>query len=363
MAVQSNLSRFVSYNHSRTNFLGRITMGRTFNTEEVLKILKDCYITDSVQTLRKWIREGKIIAIGSPFKQEGYTIKEEDLKSFIEEERPGFLDILKVYHQVNDKIPLGITLIINRREPESVTLIEAPEEEMEETALLETNSNELGTILEILSELEQQMQELKGIVEEGKNEVSKDKELEKLVDVKIQQIKNEITNDVMEELNGQGSVVSSTINKEKNWGRHGKKSEEEFVAFLRKDCWNPRPELGKLKGDMNKRFKEEAKKCYSLFYNEAGLFRDGELFNENEKKLELKIVVNKQEIVIKAENRKELMEQYFELAFLPMMQSGEVNLENDLFPIWDDEENDGDIEILDLADKIKLDEDKKADVT
>ena len=42
-----------------------------------------------------------------------------------------------------------------------------------------------------------------------------------------------------------------------------------------------------------------------------------------------------------------------------MMQSGEVNLENDLFPIWDDEENDGDIEILDLADKIKLDEDKK----
>ena len=37
-----------------------------------------------------------------------------------------------------------------------------------------------------------------------------------------------------------------------------------------------------------------------------------------------------------------------------MMQSGEVNLENDLFPIWDDEENDGDIEILDLADKIKL---------
>ncbi|HDX9641099.1 TPA: helix-turn-helix domain-containing protein [Bacillus mobilis] len=65
-------------------------MGRTFNTEETLKILKDCYITDSVQTLRKWIREVKIIATGSPFKQEGYTtIKEEDLKSFIEEERPG----------------------------------------------------------------------------------------------------------------------------------------------------------------------------------------------------------------------------------------------------------------------------------
>lgn len=363
MAVQSNLSRFVSYNHSRTNFLGRITMGRTFNTEEVLKILKDCYITDSVQTLRKWIREGKIIATGSPFKQEGYTIKEEDLKSFIEEERPGFLDILKVYHQINDKIPLGITLIINRSEPKAITLIETPEEEREETVLLETNSNELGAILEMLSELEQQIQELKVIVEERKNEISEDKELEKLVDVKIEEMKNKITNDVMKGLNSQVSVVGSTINKEKKLGRHSEKSEEEFVTFLRKECWNPRSKLGKLKGDMNKRFKEEAKKCYSLFYNEAGLFRDGELFNENEKKLELKIVVNNQEIVIKAEIRKELIEQYFELAFLPMMQSREVNLENALFPIWDDEENGGDIEILDLADKIKLDEDKKADVS
>lgn len=39
-----------------------------------------------------------------------------------------------------------------------------------------------------------------------------------------------------------------------------------------------------------------------------------------------------------------------------------MNLENDLFLIWDDGENDGDIEILDLVDKIKLDEDKKVDV-
>ena len=86
-----------------------------------------------------------------------------------------------------------------------------------------------------------------------------------MVDIKIEQIKNKITNDVMEELNSQVSIVSSTINKEKNLGRHGKKSEEEFVAFLRKDCWNPRPELGKLKGNMNKRFKEEAKSVIRSF--------------------------------------------------------------------------------------------------
>ncbi|MGG2064186.1 helix-turn-helix domain-containing protein [Bacillus sp. S14(2024)] len=338
-------------------------MGRTFNTEEVLKILKDCYITDSVQTLRKWIREGKIVATGSPFKQEGYTIKEEDLKSFIEEERPGFLDILKVYHQVNDRIPLGITLIINRSEPKAITLIEAPEEEMEETALLETNSNELGTILEMLSELEQQMQELKRIVEEDKNEVSEDKEFEKLVDVKLEQLRNEIKNDVLDELKSQTSVVKSKTNEAINDKRHVKKSEKEFIAFLRRECWNLRSELGELKGNMNKRFKEEATKGYSLFYNEVGLFRDGELFNENEKKLELKIIENNQETVIKAEKRKGLMEQYFELVILPMMQSGEGNLENDLFTPWGDEEIDGDIENLDLAGKTKLDEDEKADVS
>lgn len=88
------------------------------------------------------------------------------------------------------------------------------------------------------------------------------------------------------------SVVSFIINKEKKFGRYSEKLEEEFVMFLRKECWNFCLEFGKLKGDMNKRFKEEVKKCYVFFYNEVGLFCDGELFNENEKKLEFKIVVN-----------------------------------------------------------------------
>ncbi|EJR51880.1 hypothetical protein IIK_00422 [Bacillus cereus VD102] len=303
-------------------------MERTFNTEEVLKILKDCYITDSVQTLRKWIREGKIIATGSPFKQEGYTIKEEDLKLFIEEERPGFLEILKVYHQVNDKIPLGITLIINRSEPKAITLIEVPEEEVEETALLETNSNELGTILEMLSELEQQIQELKRVVEEDKNEVSEDKEFEKLVDVKIEQLRNEIKNDVLDEGKSQISIVESTTNKVAARGNHREKSKEEFVAFLRKEFWNSRSELGKLKGETHKKFKEEARNCYPLFYDENGRFREKELVRENDNGFKLKIMIDNQDTIIRGENRKELIEQYFEIVFLPTMQNETINQDN-----------------------------------
>lgn len=52
--------------------------------EEALVVLKKAKVTDSVQTLRRWLREGKI---QSQFKskKEGYEIDEVDLNRFIDE--------------------------------------------------------------------------------------------------------------------------------------------------------------------------------------------------------------------------------------------------------------------------------------
>lgn len=333
-------------------------MGQTFNTEEVLRILKDCYITDSVQTLRKWIREGRIIASGSPFKQEGYAIKEEDLIEFIEAERPGFLDILKVYHQINDEIPLGITLIINRRKPKITTLIEEPWEGTGEMVAVQSDSNnDLGIILDMLEELEQQMQELKSIVENGPKEVSEGQDLGKVIDMKLGKLKSEIIKDALEELKKQKSATKSVT---KKLGKHGKKAEATFTAFLKTEFWEPRPELGKLGGDVRKKFNKEAKRCYPLFYNEFGLFRDEDLGCGNG--LELKIKVDDEEMVIGGRDRGELMKQYFELVFLPKMQSGKSKPEKKEDKTYDDEEE-AEEKTKELGDRIEKDEDKTEDVS
>ncbi|TVX77168.1 helix-turn-helix domain-containing protein [Peribacillus simplex] len=337
-------------------------MERTLNTEEALKILKDCYITDSVQTLRKWIREEKIIAAGSPFKQEGYTIKEDDLKAFIEEERPGFLEILKVYHEVNDRIPIGIASIISS--PKTVldkTVV--PDIEKEEKILLEPNSNELGTIFEMLLELEQQIKELHVNVENVKKGGNESNEFEKRIEFKIEHMKEKMKNDILFELNSQISLTKPKTEKNVQHVNHKEKSEEEFLTFLRKQCWNPHPLTYKLKGEDNKIFKEKARSCYSLFYDENGQFRDAELGSVNRGGFELVIVVNNQELIIKGQNRKELINQYFKNVFLPNMQKKANSLENTrrVTKHENEEKDEDNIETINLADKIKSGEKETAE--
>lgn len=60
---------------------------------EALERLKETGITESIQVLRKWIREGKIKAEKTDFRKEGYRIHEEDLEQFIEERNPLYREV------------------------------------------------------------------------------------------------------------------------------------------------------------------------------------------------------------------------------------------------------------------------------
>ncbi|MCM3768384.1 hypothetical protein [Neobacillus niacini] len=313
-------------------------MERRFNTEEALKILKDCYITDSVQSLRKWIREGKIVAEGTPYRQEGYTIKEDDLKAFIEEERPGLLEILNVYHQVNDRIQTGIKSIVNPQEEQSPHNNKVPNPKTEEIKIIEpeSESDDLGVLFEMLMELEQQIKELQLKIENVIREISERKEfdemkneLDKMMEFKIDQMKKELEHIFLADMKIQPITNKSTPDKSAKPGNHRTKSLEEFIGFLRKEFWNANPGNEKLKGERNKKFKEEARGGYSLFYDEKGLFRDEELRSANDDDgLELKLMINNQESIITGQNRKELMKQYFEAVFLPKMKGMENPLGN-----------------------------------
>lgn len=58
------------------------------NLQEALAILKEKQITDSIQMLRRWIRQGKIEA-SMVSKKEGYIIEENSLNDFIKEKQKG----------------------------------------------------------------------------------------------------------------------------------------------------------------------------------------------------------------------------------------------------------------------------------
>lgn len=54
------------------------------NVKQALEILKSNGITDSEQTLRRWLREGKIAATRSKNRKLGYEINEDDFQRFID---------------------------------------------------------------------------------------------------------------------------------------------------------------------------------------------------------------------------------------------------------------------------------------
>jgi hypothetical protein len=111
-----------------------------------------------------------------------------------------------------------------------------------------------------------------------------------------------------------------------------------------------------LKGDVNKKFKAEARRCYSFFYDEDGHFRDEELQSKNGNGFELPIRKDGQEIIIKGQNRKELMKQYFDKVFLPEIQKNVINNADEIKSNTEEIFEPGDIQTFDLMDKIKLGE-------
>lgn len=58
------------------------------NLQEALAILKEKQITDSIQMLRRWIRQGKIEA-SMVSKKEGYSVNEDSLNAFIKKKQKG----------------------------------------------------------------------------------------------------------------------------------------------------------------------------------------------------------------------------------------------------------------------------------
>ncbi|MED4876626.1 DNA-binding protein [Anoxybacillus geothermalis] len=68
-----------------------------YNVHQALKILQEYYITDSIQMVTRWIREGKIKAERSANRKEGWRIYHDDLFEFIEEQRPGLPEVMGVY--------------------------------------------------------------------------------------------------------------------------------------------------------------------------------------------------------------------------------------------------------------------------
>lgn len=76
---------------------------RTFNVHEAFNILKRHYITENVQTVSKFIREGRLRGVRG-YRKDGWLINESDLYEFIDEEKPGIVEMVYVYDKYSESV-------------------------------------------------------------------------------------------------------------------------------------------------------------------------------------------------------------------------------------------------------------------
>lgn len=78
-------------------------MERTFNVHEAFKILKRHYVTDNPQMVSRFIREGRLVGERGT-RKDGWKIKESDLYDFIDEEKPGIIEMVYVYDKYSESV-------------------------------------------------------------------------------------------------------------------------------------------------------------------------------------------------------------------------------------------------------------------
>lgn len=61
---------------------------KVYTVAEVFEILENLKITSNIESVRRWLREGKIKGIAPVKRKEGWTVTKEDLDSFIAERMP-----------------------------------------------------------------------------------------------------------------------------------------------------------------------------------------------------------------------------------------------------------------------------------
>jgi hypothetical protein len=121
-----------------------------YNIHEALKILKDHYVTDSLQMVSRWIREGALYGERSTNRKDGWLITQRDLDEFISERMPGMVELIAKHSDYVDQLPVGRT-----KELDGLKQLEQSFEK--KLSIFEENFTEIEAQLKLISDKLQEL--------------------------------------------------------------------------------------------------------------------------------------------------------------------------------------------------------------
>ncbi|MBP0723938.1 hypothetical protein J5Y03_01925 [Bacillus sp. RG28] len=317
-------------------------MEREYNLEEALKILMDCYITDSIQTLRKWIRDGKINAISTSYRQGGYKIMESDLVKFIQQERLGLLDMVRVYKTYVEKIPLSVATLFKDNAEKFENSTKENKEEITEAMKNETinsksvkeikgetkfpmelqeqevsNAAILKTLIQFQQHVDEKFERLDKLEKGHETLIYKFEDYSNKYDFKYNELKNDIEK-LKEEL--------KTGKKQKDIKEKDSEDKKEDRQHLIKDSYSFKSYIKyylkkngmTLDENQREKFENEALKAYKLFYDDHENFLENKYYQSDQSDYVMKF--DDKDAVLTGANRGELMVNYFNKVFFPELK-------------------------------------------
>jgi hypothetical protein len=243
-----------------------------YNVHQALKILQQYYITDSIQMVTRWIREGKIRAERSENRKEGWRIHHDDLFEFIDEQRPGLPEIMSVYewYVENAFSPMvnGNSEKDDAFDSERVKYVDIDSKELIEQLLKEKNQleNQLINMQDELNLVYEQITELTVKIQKLEEENAFLIELYEQIDEMYEELKKK---NQQESGNGIPKIMERKLKKVM--------SVEDFKTIVKEA-------INEYEGKTINLMQQESElttEIYTLFFNEDGKLKD-EIINDEE---------------------------------------------------------------------------------
>jgi archaellum component FlaC len=244
-----------------------------YNVHQALKILQEYYITDSIQMVTRWIREGKIKAERSANRKEGWRIHHDDLFEFIEEHRPGLPEVMGVYEWYVEN---SFSMVAsdyrekhNKLDSEEVKGDSTYQEELMKQLMEEKNQlenqlinmqDELNLVYEQITELTVKIQKLE---EENAFLMGLYEQMDEMYQELIKKNQQESSNETPKTMERKLEKVMSTEDFKKIFKEVINKYEGGTVNFMQQE-------------------NELINEIYTLFFNEDGELKNEVIYDEEE---------------------------------------------------------------------------------
>lgn len=171
--------------------------------------MKKHYVTDSIQMVTRFIRDGKLYAERSENRRDGYRIKESDLYDFIDNYYDGIVPAMAFYEEHVDKLKIEMPC-------RKVTVNEVKEEKKDKVI------DEVGQPAAVPATTEEKK-------EVTKVNSSLEDKLERLIDILLSKSNLQPTTPIVEK-----TKKEPKESKRPRGEQHRKKSLEKFITHLKK---------------------------------------------------------------------------------------------------------------------------------